>query len=294
MMTPARLLVYGRNAPDVVAHLGAAPDVVRAETPAAALDQLRQNSFTAVLAEPEALAELLDACRRGDTVLTNTDRGIATLDPQGRVTWGNPTFRRWCPRDPLGLPLLDAFDADPSDSTSPTILATDDANPLRTAASGTPAQFRIHRPHPADPPYLDIQVRPVLGAQGAVSQLVVMMQNVTAEVEQQKRLDALHQAGRDMATLEPDQLAEMNLPTRIELLKQNLRHYIHDLLHYDTIEVRLLDRRTGELKPLLEDGMTAEAAARVLYARPHENGVTGFVAFTGKSYLCADTTADPH
>ena len=85
----------------------------------------------------------------------------------------------------------------------------------------------------------------------------------------------------------------MNLPTRIELLKQNLRRYIRDLLHYDIIEVRLLDRRTGELRPLLEDGMTKEAACRVLFARPAGNGVTGYVAATGQSYLCPDTASDP-
>jgi CheY-like chemotaxis protein len=40
--------------------------------------------------------------------------------------------------------------------------------------------------------------------------------------------------------------------------------------------------------------MTPEAAARALYARPTGNGVTGYVAFTGDSYLCPDTACDPH
>ena len=31
----------------------------------------------------------------------------------------------------------------------------------------------------------------------------------------------------------------------------------------------------------------------MLYAQPQNNGVTGFVAATGKSYLCEDTTEDP-
>jgi CheY-like chemotaxis protein len=39
--------------------------------------------------------------------------------------------------------------------------------------------------------------------------------------------------------------------------------------------------------------MTPEAANRVLFARAEGNGVTGFVAATGKSYLCPDTTNDP-
>jgi CheY-like chemotaxis protein len=86
----------------------------------------------------------------------------------------------------------------------------------------------------------------------------------------------------------------MTVVDRVTLLRHNLQRSIHDLLHYDVIEVRLLDRQTGELKPLLAEGMTAEAANRVLYARPNGNGVTGYVAHTGKSYLCPDAANDPH
>jgi len=115
-----------------------------------------------------------------------------------------------------------------------------------------------------------------------------------AQELQQQKLDALHAAGRELAGLDADQLTDMDVAARVELLKANLRRTIHDLLKYDTIEVRLLDRTTGELKPLLEDGMLPEAAKRVLYAKPTGNGVTGFVASTGESYLCVDTANDPH
>jgi CheY-like chemotaxis protein len=40
--------------------------------------------------------------------------------------------------------------------------------------------------------------------------------------------------------------------------------------------------------------MTTEAESRTLYARPEDNGVTGYVAATGQSYLCPDTSRDPH
>src|SRR5205823_3398709 len=72
-----------------------------------------------------------------------------------------------------------------------------------------------------------------------------------------------------------------------------IRRFTHDLLHYDVIEIRLLDRATGKLEPLLTEGMIPEAGSRVLYARAEGNGVTGFVAATAKSYLCPDTATDP-
>jgi CheY-like chemotaxis protein len=44
---------------------------------------------------------------------------------------------------------------------------------------------------------------------------------------------------------------------------------------------------------LITEGITPEAARRILYPLPKGNGVTGFVAATGKSYLCPDTAHDP-
>ena len=78
------------------------------------------------------------------------------------------------------------------------------------------------------------------------------------------------------------------------MLKHNIRNLTHNLLQYDVIEIRLLDPVTKNLKPLLADGMLPEAAVRVLYAKTEGNGVTGYVAATGETYVCNDTANDPH
>ena len=110
---------------------------------------------------------------------------------------------------------------------------------------------------------------------------------------QQQKLAAIHQAGVELADMKPDELAHMTVDERIEYLKSNILHYTKDLLQFDVVEIRLLDHKTGVLEPLLAVGMSSEAAGRVLRAEPRNNGVTGFVAATGKSYLCEDTTEDP-
>jgi CheY-like chemotaxis protein len=263
----------------------AAAEIVPVADAADVSARLTDGEFDLVLADPATLTKWLTGLRRDEVVLGHLDKGVAVLDPAGTVTWANPALRALCPADPLGRPLIDALGAQ--------TLASEAPDPLAAARRGQSVTFRLFRPASPERPYLDVTVRPVVSPDGAVEQLVALARNVTAEVEQQKKLDALHQAGRELAGLDPDQLAEMNLPTRVELLKQNLRRYIRDLLKYDIIEVRLLDRRTGELKPLLEDGMSPEAAGRKLYARPEGNGVTGYVAATGESYLCEDTARDP-
>jgi hypothetical protein len=102
---------------------------------------------------------------------------------------------------------------------------------------------------------------------------------VTVEQRRQQELDALHQAGRGLACLQSDLSAD----ERIAVLKHNIRQLTHDLLHYDVIEIRLLDPVTKLLKPLLAEGMTPEAAARTLIASTEKNGVTGYVARHGEN-----------
>ncbi len=286
-----RLLVFGPPPPELAALLGAlgsGVEWVAVADAAEALPRLHSGErFDAVVAGPATAKSGLEAYRRDEVVLAHLDKGVGVLDPGGLVNYANAALRALVPDglDPLGKPLMQALGA--------TTLASDVADPFTAARRGQAVSFRVYRPQSTDRPYLDVSLRPVLEASGAVECMVLIVRNVTPEVEQQRKLDALHAAGRELADLDPDQLAEMNVPTRVELLKQNLRRYIHDLLHYDIIEVRLLDRRSGELQPLLEDGMTREAAHRVLYAREEGNGVTGHVAATGESYLCQDTAGDP-
>jgi CheY-like chemotaxis protein len=253
---------------------------------------------------------MLDRFRRDELIIGHIEKGLAVLDPDGVVQWANPVFREYADGDPVGHPLLPALGArlaavsvGPGPS-APSRPGEDGewnppsgsrlANPVAPARQGFPTSLRLHRPDSPDQPFLEVDVRPVFAPDGSVARLIALVRNVTSQVVQQQKLDALHAAGRELAGLDAEQLSDMNVPSRVELLKQNLRRTIRDLLHYDTIEVRLLDRKTGELKPLLEDGMLPEAAGRKLYARPTGNGVTGFVASTGESYLCPDTASDPH
>jgi CheY-like chemotaxis protein len=261
-------------------------DVVHAENVACGLSMLRAERFDGLYANAldpgirEQAGQLLEARR----ILDALDEGVAMVDPDLRITWSNPTFQKWCGGPVSGRTFYEALN-------SPEILGPD-YSPFHTALAGKAATTRLHC---RDNRYLDLHVTPVHEptGNGKVSRLISLCRDVTAEVQQQQKLDALHQAGQELAALAPDQLAEMSIEERIELLKLNIRRFTHDLLHYDVVEIRLLDRLTGRLEPLLQEGMTPEAATRGLYARPQGNGVTGFVAATGKSYVCPDAATDP-
>jgi CheY-like chemotaxis protein/GAF domain-containing protein len=283
-----RILVFekpGAKAADPLQHCQADCDIVRVDNVPQGLALLRTEHFDGIYATTQDthVWDRAGSLLRADYILEVLAEAVAVVNPDLRVLWANHTFEQWCGgQDVRGRTFYEALG-------SPEILGPDYC-PFHTALGGKPVTTRLHR---RDNHYIDLHVTPVCDTTGAVSQLISLGRDVTAEVHQQQKLDALHQAGQELAALASDQLADMSVEERIELLKLNIRRYTHDLLHYDVIEIRLLDRGTGKLEPLLVEGMVPEAAKRVLYARPEGNGVTGHVAATGKSYLCPDTAADP-
>jgi two-component system, sensor histidine kinase SagS len=220
--------------------------------------------------------------QRAEHIIGALDKGIAILGPDLVVRWANDAFRKWCPGDPVGRGFFEALD------TPPDARPSDDA--FHAALAGSPACLRVRQ---ANNLLLDVTVSPVREADQVV-ELVALCEDVTATAVRQQKLNALYKAGQDLDALDADQLAEMNVACRVELLKQNVRRYVHDLLRYNVVEVRMLEPHSGRLVPLMEEGMTKEAAERELYARTEGNGVTGYVAATGQPYLCPDTTKDPH
>lgn len=123
--------------------------------------------------------------------------------------------------------------------------------------------------------------------------VVVTMRDVTSEMLHLEKLESIHRAGAELADLTPDEVFQMDIPERIELLKANIIHYTQDLLNYDVVEIRLIDQKTSKLETLLSVGIDAEESKQPLFARASGNGVSGFVCATGKSYLCEDTSSDP-
>lgn len=141
--------------------------------------------------------------------------------------------------------------------------------------------------------YYEVQAKPVFQGDALPGFLVVIVRDVSAEVLQRQKMSAIYQAGVDLGDLSTQEILELGVDQRIQLLKSKILHYTQDLLEFDTVEIRLLDKRTKRLEPLLASGMRPEAETRSLYAEPQGNGVTGFVAATRKSYLCEDTESDP-
>jgi CheY-like chemotaxis protein len=210
--------------------------------------------------------------------------GIALVDPGCRVHWSNERLEAWCGGcRATGRDLFETLGAVDAG-------AADLAQFRSAVAAGAPGSATART---ADNRYFHVQSSAAFDAGAGSERVVVGVRDVTLTILEQQKRAAIHAAGQKLADLSPTELADMTVDERIDLLKSNILHYSKDLLKFDVVEIRLLDRQTGRLEPLLAEGMQPEAEARILHARPENNGVTGFVAATGKSYCCSDTTKDP-
>jgi two-component system, sensor histidine kinase SagS len=285
---PKLLLICGsrREIEPLLGAMAETSEIVTVQNPLRALAHLARESFDGVyvsapfLQEAMALGQLL----QNEQILEGLPSGLALLDADSAILWSNRRLNEWLGRESLvGEDFYSVLG-------SPEILGPDFC-PFHTALAtnhGTCTTL-----HCGANRYYQVHAAPLHRPGVPPCHLIVTVRDVTHEIHQQQKLAAIHQAGMDLADLKPDELMQMTVPQRIELLKADILHYTRDLLNFNVVEIRLLDPRTNRLEPLLAEGIEPEAADRVLYALPQGNGVTGFVAATGKSYLCEDTAEDP-
>ncbi|MBT6055733.1 MAG: response regulator [Planctomycetaceae bacterium] len=277
-------------------------DFVSVDTPADMVAMVASQPVTAVLlagqitTKPETVAALL----MGPTILEHFPDGVALLDSRGRVLWANDILESLFDGQKIAsADFLTALGtpnwAHPSgDRSLPSTW-------LDNEASAESGGLVLRMP---DDRFLHLQSSPLFcvpppGLQGMDEKpgnspegSVVVVRDVTRTMLEQQKRAAIHQAGQTLADLTPTELADMTVQERIELLKSNIIYYSKDLLKFDVLEIRLLDKQTSRLEPLLAEGMQPEAESRVLFAREENNGVTGYVAATGRSYFCDNTIED--
>jgi len=286
-----RLLVIDRDSPTAVTArtlFAQGFDVVHARSLARALALLREQAFVGVYVDQAQLASLrwAGAMIQADEILNAIADGVAVVAPDLKITWTNSEFARLAdPEIPLvNAPFYRALGSPEIIGPSPCPFL--DAIQARSPCS-TALRVDANR-------YLRLTATPVFDESRHLTHLIALTRDITDETLQAQKITAIHKAGDELADLTPEELTEMGVEERTDLLKYNIGRHMKDLLGLDFIEIRLLDRTTGRLVPLLTEGMTKQAASRELFAIERGNGVTGFVAATGQSYLCPDTASDPH
>ncbi len=245
--------------------------------------------MTGVWIGRERLPEIseLEGLSQSGAMLRDMPEGVALLDSDIRVLWANARLRQWADlpdEASVGMTFYELLG-------NPEIMGPDFC-PFHTAlATGEESSSTLFSPESNR--YYQVHAAPI-AHNDQTRQLIVTVSDITTEILQQQKLAAIHQAGRELADLRPSEIFMMEVEERIELLKENIRHYLMDLLNFEVIEIRLLEHSTGNLMPLLSVGIDQEASDRQLFAHPQGNGITGYAAASGAvSYVCHDVVNDP-
>lgn len=208
--------------------------------------------------------------------------GVALLDEQLHVRWHNAPFRQLISEqaDFVGQPLQQVLA--PADGTDFSRVGLPDPG-------SPPINLTVRRENKT---VLALHIARTPAQSAPTPAFLLTVRDITRQTQEKQKQEAIYRAGLELGNLSPDEVTQMTPEERVALLKEHILTATHEVLGYDTFEIRLLNSDTRELIPLLEFGMAPEAVERKLFAAESGNGVTGYVAFSKRSYLCADTQND--
>ena len=243
-----------------------------------ALEAMRKTPFAAVLAETADFLPLERGIvtQQASVVLDTLGDGVCVVAPDGQIVWANRRIRD------LPSDLLEEL-------TACCMRAY-----REYASQGGEDRLRGKRFSimPEDGTYYEVVCSAVRDRQGMLRQVAAVVMDATRQRRQQMKLNAIDRAGRELVGLEFDSLSKLDAPQRLALLADRIIRCSRDVLDYQHFVVTLLDKRTNRLEIIISEGLSEEVDKYELFASTEDNGICGYVAATGRSYVCTDTAAD--
>jgi len=281
--TTLRALFLGR-APEfdeLRTAIGAHAEIVRVENLDAALQTLHSEPFDVVISRASDLIPFQGMQFSGQTaaVIDAVNHGVCLVGPTGEMVWSNPKMLSFPPsvRERVCQYCLETFH-----------WAEAEARAGSSQVRGRRFRFKTE-----DPAYFDITATPVFDLRNRVTQVAAVVLDVTSAKRLQSQIDAIDQAGRELVSLDTEQWARLDAQGRLNLLEEKILRCTRDLLHFDNFEIRVLDRKTNRLELVLASGMPTGSCSQEIYACSEGNGICGYVAARGRSYICPDAQVDP-
>ncbi len=280
---PKLLIVGGPGVPaeELSRCLGEDFDVV-VEPPAAAAERLHDESIRAVVAGAGEFPEL--ASSHPATLLLNAiGEGACLVDPGGREIWANDRFSSL---PPATLERVRACYPQASAAI---------ASSQRALAGQPPPTCKFDLSDPREQVAHEVFILPVAGGDArndGARHLAVVVRDVSTERRFAQRMSAIDRAGAELVGLEAEAVRRDNSAERLKALEGRIIRLAHDLLSFDHFVVRLIDERTKRLEPVVSVGLPQEALDLELLAEEEGNGISGYVAATGRSVICTDAQAD--
>ncbi len=245
-----------------------------------AVAALRDEVFDYVVAPTGTLASLDAGGGRGsaESILDRIGQGVCIVDHEGTLVWSNRQLKSY-PADAVEkiretcFRIFQHFAADPTNR-----------DPSRTRRRNVTVDDNL---------FLELTGSPVFDAQGKLVEVVGLLWDASATRRLQGKINAIDAAGRELVRLDGVSADSMTVADRLELLEKKIINVCRDLMHFDHFAVRVLDKQTNRLDTVIASGFSEEAKSLDILAAREGNGISGFVAATGRSYICPDVVKDP-
>lgn len=122
--------------------------------------------------------------------------------------------------------------------------------------------------------------------------VAAVVRDITVARRSQQKMDAIDRAGFELVRMDTEEVRRMNSMERIQLLERRIVAYSKELLHFDHFAIFLIDSNRNRLEMVMQSGLPPEIQDLDLYPELEGSGISGFVASTGRSYICHDTSED--
>jgi CheY-like chemotaxis protein len=285
---PKVLVLAGHSATNaaLLDALRANSDVTEAPSIDRAIEVLRHEQFDAIFSDAGDFLPLERALVSQQTqlVLNTIGEGICIVDGDARCNWMNKKMQQWPGHvhERIRRTCQEAF-----------LLFKQQVSPPTPDAPFLLNRSKKYALNVDDAQFLEMIASPVISPAGQVVQVVAVVWDATSTRRLQQKIDAIDKAGRELVRLEADAMGRMNVGERLKLLEEKIIRFTRDLMHFDHFNIRLLDRKTKKLEWVIGVGLPSEAMEIELFAETEGNGISGYVAASGRSYICPDVERDP-
>ena len=261
-------------------------DVVQIASIDEAIEALRHQHFDAVFSDSGDFLPLERALvsQQANLILNTIGEGVCIVDGEGRCNWMNKRMAAWPAHvhEKIRRTCQGSFE-----------LFSKQVSPQQADAPAGFSRSKKYSLNVDDHQFFEMIASPVISPGGQVVQVVCVVWDATGTRRLQQKIDAIDKAGRELVRIEADLIQKMNVGQRLKLLEEKIISFTRDLMHFDHFAIRLLDRRSRKLEVVMSQGLPSEALCIELYAEQEGNGISGFVAATGRSYICPDVERDP-
>ncbi len=245
-----------------------------------ALAALRADQFEVVLSRPMDLFPLAraEARQRGELILDKIGQGVCVVCRDGAMSWANPKLESY-PAE-----VREAIRANCAELCQQ--LAAE-------RPAHEPAPSRRRTVHVGSEYVFDLTVSPLLAPEKELTEVVGLVWDISAAHRMQERINAIDAAGRELMRLDVDALMRLDAVDRLQFLEEQIVRSARELLRFDHFVVRLLDHKSNRLETVISVGLPEATDRMDIHAAAEGNGICGYVAASGRSYIAPDTTRDP-